>query len=86
MLKVCKCEYIVRREILVVKGKFVLLSQEMMNELRKKREKEKEKEKEKSRKKKQKQKFVAIRLGVQRIKLRGVWGTLSFLEEIFVYE
>ena len=51
MLKVCKCEYIKRREILVVKGKFVLLSQEMMNELRKKREKEKEKEKEKSRKK-----------------------------------
>ena len=42
---------------------------------------------EKSKKrKKQKQKFVAIRLGVQRIKLRGVWGTLSFLEEIFVYE
>ena len=43
MLKVCKCEYIVRREILVVKGKFVLLSQEMMNELQKKK-------KEKSRK------------------------------------
>ena len=84
MLKVCKCEYIVRREILVVKGKFVLLSQEMMNELRKK--KKKKKKKRKVEKKNKKQKFVAIRLGVQRIKLRGVWGTLSFLEEIFVYE
>ena len=50
------------------------------------KKKEKEKEKENSRKKNKKQKFVAIRLGVQRIKLRGVWGTLSFLEEIFVYE
>ena len=45
MLKVCKCEYIVRREILVVKGKFVLLSQEMMNELRKKKKKKKKKRK-----------------------------------------
>ena len=39
MLKVCKCKYIVRREILVVKEKFVLLNQEMMNELQKKRKK-----------------------------------------------
>ena len=69
-----------------MKGKFVLLSQEMMNELRKKEKKKKKKKKRKVEKKTKKQKFVAIRLGVQRIKLRGVWGTLSFLEEIFVYE
>ena len=47
----------------------------------------KKKEREKKKKKKMSiKKCVAIRLGVQRIKLRGVWGTLSFLEEIFVYE
>ena len=40
-----------RREILVVKGKFVLLSQEMMNELRKKKKKKKKKKKRKVEKK-----------------------------------
>ena len=48
--------------------------------------KQRKKEKEKSKRKKEKKMCVAIRLVVQRIKLRGVWGTLSFLEEIFVYE
>ena len=48
MLKVCKCKYIVRREISVVKGKFVLLSQE--SDEWKKKEKKRKKEKKKSRK------------------------------------
>ena len=81
MLKVCICKYIVRREISVVKGKFVLLSQESDGKKNKERKK-----KRKVKEKKKKKMCVAIRLVVQRIKLRGVWGTLSFLEEIFVYE
>ena len=67
MLKVCKCKYIVRREILVVKEKFVFLSQEMMNELQKQKKKKKKRKEENEYEKKMND---AIRLGVQRINLR----------------
>ena len=50
MLKVCICKYIVRREISVVKGKVVLLSQES-DEKKNKERKKKRKVKKRKRKK-----------------------------------
>ena len=74
---VCKCEYNVEREIVIVKEKFVLLSKKKWND---------DYIKEKKTKKKCEKKIITIRLGVQRINIKQVWGNVWPLGTNFGHE